>query len=72
MKMDLKFWLDVYDKLDDELYSVNEEVNWIHEYIGRPFLEDTKKELRELDDLYNKYYHMREYVRGRILNYNRR
>jgi len=71
MKIDLEFWLGVYDKSSFEMEQLIQSSNWINEYVGRPFHEDILKKLREIDDEYHKMRDIEQYARKRILKYNR-
>lgn len=63
-------WLDVYDHCRDEIDNTLDETNDIHKYIGKPFTDDMKRRLKELDDWFYRLQDLKKYSRERILKYS--
>lgn len=69
-KVDLEFWLDMYDWLDVESERIYQEIDWIDQNFFYP----PEKYKKELDEAYKEMRHIDElklYVRKRLLKYNR-
>lgn len=69
-RIDLKFWLDMYDWLDDDTETHYQTIEWVRQsYFYPP--ENVKEELKDAHEQMARNHELSQFVRKRILKYNR-
>lgn len=71
MKIDLEFWLNMYDRASNELNDWYKDIEHITEYYGTPYSDYAIESLNNANVEIERLYYINQFIRKRILTYNR-